>query len=240
MTNTTPGGSGIRSEPLCRPADGAGWSLMKNKVLILTVAIASVALALFVFRWQSSGPAMSSRPSLAVGEVLADETSRLLGGKGKVVVIARASAKEGQSAANEQISSFAAALSRRTSPRIAATEWLPRPLRPVMNSGDLSAEQLLQLIEKNPDANAIVVFAGLPPFSRPLADKLISRQVKLLAVGGYGATVRRWLEAQVLAVAVIPRFGELPPGTPAPRTVRDWFSQEFEMVTPDSVGRLPW
>ena len=229
-------GSGVN--PICRRRD---WSfIMKHKALVFTLVLVSVALAVFVFRRQSSGPAMNLRPSVAVGEVLAEETSRLLGGKGNIVVIGRASAKEGQSAGNEQITSLGAALRRRASPKLAATEWLPQPPRMTMNASDLTAEQLVALLEKHPEANAFVIFAGLPPLSPPLAEKLTARSLNLLAVCGYGTTVRQWLEAHLLAAAVVPRFGELPPGTPAPKTAKDWFSQEFEILTPESRGHLPY
>jgi hypothetical protein len=44
----------------------------------------------------------------------------------------------------------------------------------------------------------------------------------------------------VLAAAVVPRFGELPAGTPAPKTVKDWFRQEFELLTPESIPQVPY
>jgi hypothetical protein len=213
---------------------------MKSKTLVVGFAVASILVLVFVVRRHSSGPAMNLRPSVAVGEVLAEETTRLLGGKGNIIVIGRASAKDGQTAAGEQIASFGAAMRRRGSPRIASTEWLPRPPGPMMNAGELTSDRLLELIEKNPEAEAFVVFAGLPPLSASLGEKINARSLKLLAVCGYGATVRRWLETRALAVAVVPRFGELPPETPAPKTVKDWFRQEFELLTPESIGRLPY
>jgi ABC-type sugar transport system substrate-binding protein len=213
---------------------------MKSKALVVAFALASMALVLFIIRRQSSGPAINLRPSVAVGEVLAQQTARLLGDKGKMVVIGRASAKDGQSASSEQISSFRAAVARQGSPTITATEWLPRPAPGTMDLGGVTAEQLLALIAKHPEADAFVVFAGMPPLSPALAERLTARSLKVLAVCGYGATVRRWLEAQALAVAVVPRFGEPPPATSAPKTVQDWFEREFEMLTPQSVGRLPY
>lgn len=213
---------------------------MRSKTLAVGFAVASILLVVFVVRRQSSDPAMNLRPSVAVGEMLAEETTRLLGGKGNIVVIGRVSAKDGQTAGGEQMASFGTAMRRRASPRIAATEWLPRPPGPMMNAGDLTAERLLQLVEKHPEADAFVVFAGLPPLSASLGEKLTARSLRLLAVCGYGATVRRWLETRALAVAVVPRFGELPPGTPAPKTAKDWFRQEFELLTPESVGHLPY
>lgn len=213
---------------------------MKRKTLILVSCFALVTLGTFLVLRQSSEPAMNLRPSTAVGQVLAEETSRLLGGAGNVVVLARDRDKDNQSAGGEQLASFKAAMARRASPKIIATEWLHHPNALAMNAGDLTSEQLLQLLEKNPEANSLVLFAGLPPFSPPLAQKLAARSVKLLAVCGYSPNVRRWLEARSLALAVVPRFGELPSGTPSPKTAKDWFGQEFQLLTPESVGGLPY
>jgi hypothetical protein len=85
----------------------------ENEKVIGTFAVASVALALFV-RWrQSSELTMNLGPGTAVGEVLAGEAGRLPVGTGKVVVIGHSSAKDGQSAHGEQISSFGSAMGRR-------------------------------------------------------------------------------------------------------------------------------
>jgi hypothetical protein len=213
---------------------------MKSRSLIIAFAIASVLLALIAIRRQLAPPAMNLRPSLAVGEVLAGEVARVLGGRGKVVVIGRGSARDGKNAGGEQISSFGAAMKRLGTLPIISTEWLPQPPAGTMDPGVVKTEQLLQLIEKHPEVDAFVIFAGLPPPSPPVSEKLSARPLKLLAVCGYGPHVRRWLETGALAVAVVPRFGELPPGTPAPQTVKDWFEREFEMLTPESVGRLPY
>jgi len=71
-------------------------------------------------------------------------------------------------------------------------------------------------------------------------DRLRARSLQLVAVCGYGPTLRRWLESKALAIAVVPRIGELPAGTPAPKTTREWFQREFEIITPESVGRMPY
>ena len=213
---------------------------MKSKPLIVVCAVVVIALALLMLRWQFTAPVTNLRPSTAAGDVLAEETARLLSGKGTVVVIGRAPPRESQTAGSEQVASFEVALKRRGSLKIAATEWLPRAPGPRMSAPALTEEQLLALIEKNPEAGAVVVFTGLPPVTKPLADKIAARSLKVLAVCGYSVQVRRWLEKQALAVVAVPRFSELPPGTPAPKTVKDWFAQEFELLTPESVGRLPY
>ncbi len=213
---------------------------MKSKKLIVTLAALAGVGALFVLWRQFSNPTVNLRPSTAVGEVLADEVSRLLGGSGKVVLISRQPPKDGPDANREKIESFEAAIKRRGTMKLAATDWLPRPPAGTMDTGVVTTGQFLAALDKNPDANAFLVLAGLPPYSQTLVDGLTARSQKLMAVCGYSANVRRWLESKALAVAVVPRFNDLPAGTPAPKTGRDWFQSEFEMITPDSVGRLPY
>lgn len=109
-----------------------------------------------------------------------------------------------------------------------------------MNAGRVTANQLVHYLELHPEVKAFVVFAGLPPLSRALMQKLEFRSLKLVTVGGYSPDVRRWLESRVLALAVIPRYGEPPPENPAPKSAKDWLDREFELVTPESAERLPY
>ena len=109
-----------------------------------------------------------------------------------------------------------------------------------MDMGGVTEEQFLAAAEKYPDAKAIVVFGGLPPCSQSLAEKLNAGSLKAVAVCGYGPTVRRWLESKTLAIAVVPRMEDLPTGTPAPKTPREWFQREFEIITPETVGQRPY
>jgi len=213
---------------------------MKSKKLLATLAILACGLAAFIFWRQSSDPSVSLEPSAAVGEVLAEEISRLLGGKGTVVLLSRQPPKEGPDANRERIESLEAALKRRPTLRLAAPDWLPRPPVGTMDLGVVTPEQFMAALDKNPEANAFVVFAGLPHYSQALAGKVNQRSVKLVAVCGYRGDVRRWLESKALAIAVVPRFDDPPANAPAPNTPKAWFDREFQMFTPETLSRLPY
>jgi hypothetical protein len=206
----------------------------------LVVALALVGLAGFLVWRQAANSKINFKPSAAVGEVLADEASRLLEGNGQVVLIARAPDPNEPDANSERVAAFQAALKHRKSPRLAAVEWLARPPRGQMDMGGVAEEQLVELADKHPTANAFVIFAGLPPLSARGIEKITGRSLKLMAVCGYGANLKRLLQAQVVSVAVVPRFDDLPPGTPAPKTARDWFEREFELLTPETLARAPY
>ncbi len=213
---------------------------MKPNKLIPAIALAAVVVAILFWWSQFSSPTVNLRPSAAAGDVLAEEVGRLLGGRGTVVLLSRQPPEDGPNANRERIEAFASAMKRRPTVTLAPTEWLPQPPLGTMDLGVVSPEQILAALEKNPKANAFVIFSGLPPYSRPLAEKVAARSLILMAVCGYNADVRRWIESRALAVAVVPRFDDPPTGTPAPKTAKEWFECEFQMVTLETIGRLPY
>ena len=213
---------------------------MNSKKLKGMVAALACLGALFFLWRQYSSPVVNFKSSASSGEVLADEIGQLLGGPGKVIVISREVSKSATDATGQRVSSFTAALKNRASLRLAGTEWTPRPQVGVMDLGAVSPEQFLTALDKYPEANVMVVFAGLPPWSPALGEKLTARTIKLVAVCGYGPNVRRWLESKSLALAVVPRFDDPPSGTSPPKTAKDWFEREFQVITPATVGQLPY
>ena len=214
--------------------------MQTNKSRKAALALVLMMLAgLLVWR-QTTRSRVNFKPSEAVGEVFADETTRLLGGAGQIVLIARAPDPNDPDANSERIASFQAAMKLRKSPRLVAVEWLARPPRGVMDMGGVSEEQLVAFADKHPEANAFVIFAGLPPLSPRGIEKFTGRSLKLMVVCGYGENLKRLLQARVVSSAVVPRFDDLPPGTPAPKTAKDWFQREFELLTPETIERVPY
>lgn len=211
---------------------------MKHSKVALALALA--ALASFMAWRQLSGPRVDFKPSAAVGEVLVEEAARLLGADGQLVLIARAPDTSGPDANSERVESFQKAIERRKSPKLAAVEWIPRPPPGQMDIGAVSEEQLAGIASKHPKANGFVIFAGLPPFSPQGIEAFVGRSLKLFVVCGYGDNLKRWLQSSVVSLAVVPRFADQPPGTPAPKSARDWFQQEFELLTPENLGRAPF
>ena len=213
---------------------------MKSQQVKVATAVATGLVAVFLIWRQFSNPAANMRPSSAVGEVLAEEVARVLGAGGKVALISRQPLKDGIDASRDKLAAFEAALKRQTKVKLAPPDWLPRPPAGTMDLGVVTPEQFVAALEKTPDANAFVILAGMPPYSKAMVDQLTARSAKLIAVCGYTADVKRWLESKVLAVAIVPRAGDLPPGTPKPKTARDWLQQEFQVLTPETLADAPY
>lgn len=213
---------------------------MKSRKLLVALAVIALLAAGFLLARQFAGPALNLQPSAAAGELLADEVGRLVSGTGNVLIVAREASKEGSDAMGRRIASFTSALQHCRGLKLVATEWIPRVPRGTMDLGGVSQEQLQAALEKNPNANLAVVFGGLPPYSPSLAEQLTTRSLKLVAVCGYSPALRRWLEADAVALAVVPRLGDAPAGGPPPRTAKEWFDREFQVVTPANLAQMPY
>ena len=209
-----------------------------NRVALIA---APVALLLAFVLWRHlSNPADKLHPSAAAGEVLAEEVARAIGGSGKVAVISRQPLERGVEASREILAAFEAGLKRHSKVTLAAADWLPRPRTGTMDLGIVTPEQFLAALQKHPEANALVILAGMTPYSAELADQLKTRSLKVLAVCGYTADVKRWLESKAMAGAIVPRPGELPPGSPVPKTRQEWFQREFLLLTPETLQNAPY
>jgi len=212
---------------------------MKSNKFLLPLAVLLCVGAGFIFWRQFSSRHVNLQPSAAAGEVLVGEVARLAGGSGQVILISRPLTKGEPDATGERVTAFTEALRRQPTLKL-ATEWAPRPPGVVMDLGAITPEQFLSGLDKNPGANVLVVFAGLPSWSQTMTEKVASRSLKVVAVCGYGPNVRRWLESKALSLAVVPRFDDPPAGAPAPKTAKEWFEREFQFITPASLAQLPY
>ena len=212
---------------------------MKSNKSRVLLAVLLCPAAVFLCWWQFSSRKVNLRPSAAAGEVIFGEVARLAGGNGNVVLVSRPLKKGEPDANGERVTSFSDALRRQPAFKL-TTEWAPPPPKAVMDLGAITPEQFLTAVDKNPEANVLVVFAGLPACSQDLAGKVNSRSLKMIAVCGYGPIVRQWLESKALSLAVVPRFDDPPAGTPPPKTPKDWFDHEYQIITPADLAQLPY
>lgn len=212
---------------------------MKSKGFLLPLAACLCAVAVFLGWRQFSSRHVSFRPSAGAGQVIFGETARLVGGGGKILLISRPLAQGEGDATAAKVTAFKETLARQPAFHL-AVEWAPPPPRTVIDLGAISTEDFLGALDKHADAKALVIFAGLPGWSQELADKVSSRSLPVVAVCGYGPNTRRWLETKSLALAVIPRLDDPPASSASPKTPKDWFDREYQMVTPATLAQMPY
>src|SRR2546422_3943984 len=172
------------------------------------VAIACIAViafcAIWTYRTQFVAPKLNVVLHQAVGRVIAEETSRLLDKRGKIIIVAMEFAKVPEM--RVQIDAFKEALqSIGGGISVKQTYNLETENQPKYGLGSgLSGRRYVRIVNKNTNAAAIVSFVGAPH----LTDDEIAQlniKPKLIAETRSAAKLKPLFEKQVLHSAIVAR-----------------------------------
>lgn len=211
--------------------------MRKPNLLFLLIVLILAALTALVYRTQFAGrSAETTTLPEGLGVAVAEETAKLLGSQGKVVLILPQRGNYKDPTVELQRSAFVKTLAKTKGLSLAATESLETERPGTMGGGGLDPEQFRQLIQRHAGAEGFVSLAGLPEF--PKDAPLVLPGKKLLVVGSPGSQLKALLLGGVVQVAIIPRMNPPAAGT-KPRTAREWFNSAYEVVTPASATALP-
>jgi hypothetical protein len=197
-------------------------------VVCLLLLVASV-VAIFCFNRPSGGPSKdANKPLEALGAVLAEETANIMGGRGNVLVltVARGNVKPG-TPPKQPDTAFEKEMKKRAG-IVVTKEYL--------ETMELPAEQLIKLISRRPNADAVVSFVGLPVFTESDISSVHEKPVKMISVSWVKNGLREALEGKLIHLAIVPHTATATAKKPV--TTRDWFNQYFEIYTPDKAASL--
>lgn len=215
--------------------------MTKEKLVPLLAILVIAGAAAWIFRSQSGTQKFDLNPYQALGAGTAEETARLLGNTGSVVVISPDTSESKNAAVDGQLQSFQETLQKNKALSIAATvKFKVTPMERMGTGGAVPRDQFLQALQSHPTAGAVVLFCGFPPLAAEDYATLKQRGIKVVVASGYLSAYRRLLESQVIHLAIIPQFETPPPGGKPPTTLRGWFEQDFLVITPANTATLPY
>lgn len=205
----------------------------RRQTLIASGAILAIlASAVWMYWFEFGLSRQNVRLHRAVGEVMAEETSRVIGHSGKIVVVTVS-----DRAAPElklQLDAFQKQLKLLGGIRIKDTIVLDSADNPKYRPGaGLSAKHLLKIVRKHPTVDAIVSFVGAPE----LTDQELAQMKtvpKFIAETHSPEKLMNLLDKRVLLSAIVPRFEFPAPGPRKPETSRQWFDRYFQILSPET------
>jgi len=204
-----------------------------RQVLLVCGAIVAIAASSFwIYRTESKGPDVNLKLQRAVGQVMAEETSRLAGHGGKVIVITVRAPEAPELKVQEE--AFEKQLKVLGGPAVQEKILLDAADNPKYRAGaGLSAKHFLKIARKHPSADAIVSFVGAPQVSD--ADlQQFKAPPKVVAEAHSPEKLASLFKQKVLLAAVVPRFEFPAPGPKKPQTDQQWFERYFQVVVPNS------
>ncbi len=211
-------------------------SQLRN-TLIAGLAVGAAAVSLY-FALAGRSPKVDLSPYAALGAVTAEETAKLLGGQGRILVIARDTGAESNPSVDAELKAFGQTLKQHAGLSRVTEKIRGTPMLMMATGGGVPAEQLFSALETHGNVGALVLFCSLPSLADPELDALKRRGLKTVVVSSYHPDYGRLLEQQVIHLAIVPRSGEGSPSAQRPRTVRERFDQDYTIVTPADVTGL--
>jgi len=202
--------------------------------ILALMAIAASAIWIYwrEFKTPEHDVAMHQR----IGEVMAEQTVRVAGNKGKIVLITIPTS--GRPELKTQLEAFRSALNRLGQFEIREYEMDPKDQDKYSVGSGLSGRRYVRTVNKNLDAAAFVSFIGAPNMKDEDIAEL--KQVpKFIAEARSVDNLPKLFTKQLISVAVASRFNFPAPGPIQPRTLQERFDKRYQIVVADSVGMIP-
>jgi hypothetical protein len=201
------------------------------------LAVGAVAVSLY-FTLAGRSPRIDLGTYSALGAVTAEETAKLLGNKGRVLVIARDTGADKNPSVEAELEAFQRTLQKHAGLSQVTARFVATPMLMMATGGGVPPDHLVQALETHANVGALVLFCGLPPLAEPELEMLKQRGVKTVVVSSFRPDYGPLLQQGVIQVAIVPRPEGPPPGAPPPRTLRERFDQDYVILAPADAARV--
>ncbi len=171
-----------------------------------------------------------------VGEVMADETARVVGKEGKIVLITIPTS--GEPELKTQLEAFRSKLKFLGKYHVREYEMDTKDQDKYGVGTGLSGRRYVRTANKNLDAAAIVSFVGAPHMKDEDIMEL-QKVPKLIAEARSVDHLQKLFKKELISVAVAARFNFPAPGPATPRTAQDYFDKRYQIVVASNVVAIP-
>jgi hypothetical protein len=198
---------------------------------VMVIAASTTWIYLHHFR----GPGVNEVLHIGVGQVMAQETARLLGNHGKIMIVTIDPKKFPE--LKVQMETFHKTLKSLGKFSVERTFTLDTEDKQKYRTGaGLSGRRFLRIVAKSSTADAIVSFVGAPDLSSE-ETATVTKWPKFIAETRSPEKLKNLFEKKVIQAAVVSRFDFPSPGTVKPKTPSEWFTNRFQVIT--NAASLP-
>lgn len=171
-----------------------------------------------------------------IGQVLAQQTSQLIGKKGSVVTIAIETGDWPE--LETQIQAFKTTLNKLGDYQLREYEMETKDQPKYGVGSGLSGRRYIRTVKKNENADVFVSFVGAPNLS-PEEIAELGKKPRLIAESRSGDNLPELFDNKLISIAVVSRFQFPSPGPEKPSTPAEWFAKRYQVLTPEIAAALP-
>lgn len=209
-----------------------------KEILVAALALTAAVVSLY-FAFGRSSSIINLGPYEVLGATTAEETAKLVGEKGQVLVIVRDTGVNQNPSVEAELKTFQQTLTKHPGLTAIMEKVTVTPMLMMSTGGAVPPDQLFKALESHPNLGGAVLFFAFPQLADAQLDAVKKFGAKIVVVSSPCAGYRRALERQAIQLVIAPRPDAPPPDAPAPRTLRERFDQEFLIITSAEAAGLP-
>ena len=208
---------------------------VKNGLLATVSVLAIAASGAWIYYHEFRAPKHNVRLHERVGEIMAEQTAKLVGTKGRLVLITIPTATEPE--LKTQLEAFRGTLQKLGTYEIKDHELDTKDQPKYGLGAGLSGRRFVRTVKNNPQADGIVSFVGAPKLSESELAEL-TKMPKFIAETKSPDHLPKLFEKQIIQVAIASRFTFPAPGPQSPKTPQEWFDKRYQIVLADSAQTI--
>ncbi len=208
----------------------------KTTLTILFCVLAIAGSAAWIYWREFKSPQHDVELHQRVGEIMAEQTARVAGPQGKIVVIAIPTG--GLPELRTQLESFRLALKKLGNYDLREYEMDTKDQDKYGVGTGLSGRRYLRTANKNLDAAAVVSFIGAPNLKDEEIAEL-QKVPKFVAEARAVDNLPKLFKRELISVAVASRFSFPAPAPIEARTPQERFDKRYQVVVAANVTNVP-
>jgi len=208
----------------------------KNALLAIASLLVIACAAAWIYYNQFKAPKHDVGLHQRIGEIMAEQTARLVGSKGRLVLITIPTGPEPE--LRTQLDAFRRRLKTLGDYDLKEHELDTKDQPKYSLGAGLSGRRFVRTVKNNPKADGIVSFVGAPRLSEEeLAD--LPKVPKFIAESRSPDHLPKLFQKQIIQVAIVSRFVFPAPDPRTPKTPQQWFDKRYQLITADDVKTIP-
>ena len=204
----------------------------QTKATVIAIAAVGAAAVSLYFAFADRSQKINLDTYDVLGAVTAEETAKLLGSNGQVLVMARDTGADKNPSVEAELKAFQQTLKKYGGLSVIIEKIQVTPMLMMSTGGGVPPDQLLKACRTRPNIAAVVLFFGFPQMADEEIEALKKSGAKIIVVSAFRPGYQRLLEQQAIHLAIVPRPDAPPPTARKTRTLRERFDQEYIVMTP--------
>ena len=209
---------------------------LKSTLLAVGSLLTIVGAGLWIYFRDIKAPTHNVALHQRIGEIIAEQTVKVAGAKGRLVIITIPTGSEPE--LKTQLDAFYRKLKSLGQYEVKEHELDTKDQPKYGLGAGLSGRRFLRTVKNNPKADAIVSFVGAPKLSDDEIAEL-QHPPKFIAETKTPDHLPKLFEKQIIQMAIASRFVFPAPGPARPKTPQDWFDKRYQIIAADSVKTVP-